>query len=275
MIAADAMLGLLAIAADGSVSLLADRVSAGDPIGYANSVVVAPDGTVYFTDASTRFPPSAWGGTLDGERARHHRAVRDRPGARLRSGDRDHPRRRPRPVLRQRDRALRRRKEPVRGRDGPLPDLEDRCGGGQRRRGERVAPGDGAPRQPARLPGQPDAGTGTAGSGSACSGRAIRRRTCSPTGRSCARSCCGCRARGCRVGQPYGHVFAIDESGAVVEDLQDPTGAYPETTGATETADRLYIHSLQCADDRLAAAMTAKARNPHSDTARTGDRPCR
>ena len=30
----------------------------------------------------------------------------------------------------------------------------------------------------------------------------------------------------------------------VVEDLQDPTGVYPETTGATETADRIYIHSL-------------------------------
>ena len=46
------------------------------------------------------------------------------------------------------------------------------------------------------------------------------------------------------VGKPYGHVFAIDESGNVLEDLQDPSGAYPETTGATETADRLYIHSL-------------------------------
>ena len=46
------------------------------------------------------------------------------------------------------------------------------------------------------------------------------------------------------LGQPYGHVFAIDENGRVVESLQDPSGAYPETTGATETADRLYIHSL-------------------------------
>ena len=42
----------------------------------------------------------------------------------------------------------------------------------------------------------------------------------------------------------YGHVFAFDEQGRVVEDLQDPKGTYPETTGATETADRLYIHSL-------------------------------
>jgi hypothetical protein len=39
-------------------------------------------------------------------------------------------------------------------------------------------------------------------------------------------------------------VFAIDEEGHVTADLQDPSGAYPETTGATETADRIYIHSL-------------------------------
>jgi hypothetical protein len=29
-----------------------------------------------------------------------------------------------------------------------------------------------------------------------------------------------------------------------VADLQDPSGAYPETTGVLETADRLYIQSL-------------------------------
>jgi hypothetical protein len=27
-------------------------------------------------------------------------------------------------------------------------------------------------------------------------------------------------------------------------DLQDPTGAYPQTTGLTETADRLYVQNL-------------------------------
>jgi len=42
----------------------------------------------------------------------------------------------------------------------------------------------------------------------------------------------------------YGHVFAFDESGKVLVDLQDPSGAYPETTAVTETADRLYIQSL-------------------------------
>ena len=42
----------------------------------------------------------------------------------------------------------------------------------------------------------------------------------------------------------YGHVMAFDETGKVVVDLQDPSGAYPETTGVTETDDRLYIQNL-------------------------------
>jgi sugar lactone lactonase YvrE len=43
---------------------------------------------------------------------------------------------------------------------------------------------------------------------------------------------------------PYGHVFAFDDTGRVVADLQDPAGSYPQTTGVTETADRLYIQNL-------------------------------
>ena len=46
------------------------------------------------------------------------------------------------------------------------------------------------------------------------------------------------------VPPPYGHVFAFNEEGKVLADLQDPSGAYPETTAVTETADRLYIQSL-------------------------------
>jgi YD repeat-containing protein len=46
------------------------------------------------------------------------------------------------------------------------------------------------------------------------------------------------------VPKSYGHVFAFTEDGKVVADLQDPSGAYPETTAVTETADRLYIQSL-------------------------------
>jgi sugar lactone lactonase YvrE len=42
----------------------------------------------------------------------------------------------------------------------------------------------------------------------------------------------------------YGHVIAFTEDGTIVQDLQDPTGAYPETTSVLETKDRLYVQSL-------------------------------
>ena len=42
----------------------------------------------------------------------------------------------------------------------------------------------------------------------------------------------------------YGHVIAFNENGKIVADMQDPSGQYPETSGVTETADRLYIQSL-------------------------------
>ena len=44
--------------------------------------------------------------------------------------------------------------------------------------------------------------------------------------------------------KPYGHVIAFTEDGKVVANLQDPGGASPTTTGATETADRLYIQNV-------------------------------
>ena len=42
----------------------------------------------------------------------------------------------------------------------------------------------------------------------------------------------------------YGHVIAINAAGEVVENLQDPTGAYPINTTAVETEEYLYIGSL-------------------------------
>ena len=42
----------------------------------------------------------------------------------------------------------------------------------------------------------------------------------------------------------YGHVIAINDKGEVVEDLQDPNGAYPLNTSLTETEDYLYMGSL-------------------------------
>lgn len=42
----------------------------------------------------------------------------------------------------------------------------------------------------------------------------------------------------------YGHVIAVDDSGRVVEDLQDPTGSLPMISTAFEVGDYLYLGSL-------------------------------
>jgi len=42
----------------------------------------------------------------------------------------------------------------------------------------------------------------------------------------------------------YGHIIAIDDSGKVAEDLQDPDGTFPINTSVTETDKYLYIGSL-------------------------------
>ena len=67
LIAADAVKGLLAVATTGpdrNVTLLTDKVN-GDPIRYADAVVVAKSGKIYFSDASGRFAPAQWGGTFE------------------------------------------------------------------------------------------------------------------------------------------------------------------------------------------------------------------
>lgn len=60
LIIADALRGLLAVQPDGSVVVLADSVAL-DPIRYADAVKVATDGKILFTDASTRISPKEYG----------------------------------------------------------------------------------------------------------------------------------------------------------------------------------------------------------------------
>jgi len=45
--------------------------------------------------------------------------------------------------------------------------------------------------------------------------------------------------------EPYGMVIQIDEDGKILQTLQDPSGAYPVTTGAIEGDGYLYITSLE------------------------------
>jgi sugar lactone lactonase YvrE len=243
MIAADAMKGLLLITADARVTALADRVGPNDPIRYANSVVVSPNGTVYFTDASMRFAPAEWGGTLG---ASVLDIIEQKATGRVLAYD---------PAT-QKVRVVAHGfsfangialssegpglfvAETGRYRiwtiDGRANDLDVRSGSPQARvlldnlpgypdnlmrgRDGRIWVGLFKPRNPA--------------ADSLAQSPFLRKvllrlpRSLLPLGKS------------------YGHVFAIDEDGRVTDDLQDPSGAYPETTGVTETADRLYINSL-------------------------------
>jgi sugar lactone lactonase YvrE len=243
MIAADAMRGLLVIATDGHVSVLTNRVSSDDRIRYANSVVVAGDGTIYFTDASTRFSPAEWGGTLEAsvldilEQAASGRVLAYDPatasthvvahGFSFANG-----------IAVSSDAQTLFVAETGRYRiwkmDSRAHDLNVRSGSPQatvlldnlpgypdnlmRGRDGRIWMGLFRPRNPAA---------------DGLSQKPFLRKVLLRLPRSLL-----------PVGRPYGHVFAFDENGRIVEDLQDPDGAYPETTGATETADRLYIHSL-------------------------------
>ena len=54
LIVADALRGLLAIDADGQVTVLATE-AAGQPLNFTNDLDIASDGTIYFSDASSRF----------------------------------------------------------------------------------------------------------------------------------------------------------------------------------------------------------------------------
>lgn len=55
--------GLGVVYPDGTSEIVLDQLY-GKPIHYADDVKVAPDGLVYFSDATQRFNPNDWGGTL-------------------------------------------------------------------------------------------------------------------------------------------------------------------------------------------------------------------
>lgn len=243
MIAADAMRGLLIIDAEQRVSVLTDHVNSDDPVRYANSVVVATDGTIYFTDASTRFSPAEWGGTYEAsvldilEQAASGRVLAYDPGTAgtrvvargfsfangiaLSSDGRtlfvaETGRYRIWKIESQaRDLDIRSDSPRATVLFDNLPGYPDNL---MRGRDGRIWVGLFRPRNPAA---------------DSLSQKPFMRKVLLRLPRSLL-----------PVGAPYAHVFAFDESGHVTEDLQDPTGAYPETTGATETEDRLYIHSL-------------------------------
>ena len=63
LIIADAFRGLLSVSPDGKVSTLTNQVE-GTPIAYADDLDIGADGIIYFSDASTKFGAEAIGTTL-------------------------------------------------------------------------------------------------------------------------------------------------------------------------------------------------------------------
>jgi len=250
LIAADAVKGLLSIAPDGKVTVLADKVGE-DPIRYADAVVVAQNGKMYLSDASTRFAPKDWGGTFEAsvldilEQASTGRVIEYDPATRSTrvvargisfangvalSQDEKH-------LFVNETGKYRVWKIAVDANDLDIGQLNGRSSS--------------QPSPQARvlldnLPGYPDnlmRGQG----GKVWLGFAKPRGAAidNMAGKPWLRSLTLRLPRALwPIPQPYGHVIAFTDDGKVVADLQDPSGAYPETTAITETADRLYVQSL-------------------------------
>jgi sugar lactone lactonase YvrE len=242
LIAADAMKGLLAVGPDRRISVLADKVG-DDPIRYADAVVVAGNGRIFFSDASMRFAPARWGGTFE---ASVLDILEQRATGRILEYD---PARRTTRVV---ARGLAFANGVALGRDERTLFVAET---GKYRvwkidvDADDVDVARGSPKAAVlldNLPGYPD-NLMRGLDGKIWLGFAKPR---NPTidalaGKPFLRKVTLRLPRALwPVPKAYGHVIAFTEDGKVVADLQDPSGAYPETTAVTETAERLYVQSL-------------------------------
>jgi len=245
LVVADAVRGLLAVDSGGTIEVLADQVD-GDPIRYADAVVIAADGRMYFTDATRRLSPRDWG-TFDAalldilEQSCTGRVLVYEPDTRRTAtviGGLCFPN----GVALSGDERYLFIAETGGYRIWKL-EIESR---GLEVRG-LVPAGDPRARViAANLPGFPDNLTRSA-SGRLWTGLTKPRSEVvdDMAGRPWLRALTLRLPRFLWPVPPaYGHVIAFDEDGRVVADLQDPAGRIAETSGVTESAGRLYIHSL-------------------------------
>lgn len=253
LIAADAVRGLLAIdpGTDRTITVLSDKVSTGgeaDPIRYADAIVVAKDGKMYFTDASRRFGPAQWGGTFHAsvldimEHSSTGRVLVYDPatgktdvvmsGLSFANGI----------ALSSDEQAL------FVAETGEYRIWKIASAARDLQANQFVQPSSNAQARIllSNLPGYPDnlmrGLNGRIWVGFAKPrGATIDKLADKPFVRKMAMRL---PKSMWPVPPAYGHVIAFNETGNIVADLQDPSGQYPETTGVTETPDRLYIQSL-------------------------------
>ena len=253
LIAADAIKGLLSISPDKKTSVLANSVNVSangqtvaDPIRYADAVVVAQSGKMYFSDASTRFAPADWGGTFEAsildilEQSSTGRILEFDPvskstrlvakglsfanGVAL-SQDEQH-------LFVNETGKYRVWKISIQANELDISTMN--------------TPNPLAIKLLDNLPGYPD-NLMRGLNGKIWLGFAKPR---NPTIDGLANKPF-LRQLTLRlpralwpIPKAYGHVIAFTEEGKIIADMQDPSGQYPETTAVTETADRLYIQSL-------------------------------
>ena len=253
LIAADAVKGLLSISPDKKTSVLANSVNVSangktvaDPIRYADAVVVAQSGKMYFSDASTRFAPADWGGTFEAsildilEQSSTGRILEFDPvskstrlvakglsfanGVAL-SQDEQH-------LFVNETGKYRVWKISIQANEldintsttsnalasillDNLPGYTDNL---MRGLNGKIWLGFAKPRNPT-IDGMAN--------------KPFMRQLTLRLPRAL-----------WPIPKAYGHVIAFTEEGKIIADMQDPSGQYPETTAVTETADRLYIQSL-------------------------------
>lgn len=236
LIAADAYRGLLHIAPDGKITILTNEAD-GIPIGYADDVDIAADGKIYFSDASTKFAPRDYGGTYPAslvdliEHGGHGRLLVYDPrsgethtlidGLQFANGVAVDPAQRF--VLVNETGMYRVLRYWLTGEKAgtwdvlidELPAFPDNISAGLNGKFWVALV---SPRSPVLddLAGEP------------FSRKLVQRLPASIRPQA----------------QPYGHIIAVDETGTVLENLQDPDAAYPVITSILELSDRLYLGSL-------------------------------
>lgn len=268
LIVADPMFGkhggLLRITGRGAASkieVLTDSVDR-DPLRYVDAVVVAKNGRIYFSDASRRFGSKSWGGSFE---ASVLDIIEHRSTGRILEYDPE-------------NKVTRSVIEGLSFANGVALSADEQyvfvCETGayrvwkvavtaQRIQAQNAAsnPTDAAKVLLSNLPGFPD-NLMRGNDGRIWAGLAKPRSAFSDdnAGRPWLRALALRLPRALwPIPSAYGHVFAFDESGRVLADLQDPSGAYPETSGATEAGELVYVHSLHATTlgvlDRRAAGF--------------------
>lgn len=246
MVVADAMNGLLVVGPDGAVTVLADQ-SGVDPVFYADAVVVAGNGRIYFTDATRRFSARELGtfeaALLDVmEHSCTGRVLEYQPSThtqRLVMGGLCFPN----GLALSADASKLFIAETGEYRIWKV-DAAARALDSRTLAGDRLNPQ--ATVVLANLPGFPDNLTrgqdGRIWVGlSKPRSRVIDEMSDRPRLRAMVMRLPRALLP---VPRAYGHVIAFDEDGQVLVDMQDPAGRIPETSGATLHGGRVYVHSL-------------------------------